>query len=370
MKQFNGGFMTPISLKRHSGDEQYPDSVSKNQKLVSPFEQLFNCDHIVQILEKSLKSEFYTILPTCSSYLDEVTKNKKVKWITTKSPSWFRSWYIDSFKLFINRVGPTITALNLGPFGNIGLFDFDLADILKDCSNPDFYSISICSGVITDRGVESTARKYPNLKSIDLRECNGLTDVSLSALGSFCKSLTAVYLYEGSEDNAKFTSVGLIALAQGIRALEDLSFATHESNYDSELNEYVTDTACLALSGQAESLKRLELSSCAQLSSLGYRAIGNLGNLEKLTLHDCSELKDEDLAVILPNLTKLTHLELHNPSELTIKCLKHIIKNLEKLEYLEITNYALYWRNYEESVHKALPNLKYCEIEFEEDGEF
>lgn len=343
-------------VKRHSSQEQLPDSPPKQQKQLSLFETIFSFQHVPELFETVLRSEFYRTLATCSTHLAEIAAARHVRLLNYHSaPFWMKFGSLDSFTLCVNRVGPQITALNLTDF-NEQINDESLEDILGTCSNPDFNYLSLAQANITDQSVFLLARRYPKLKTIKLIECSLITDMSLITLGGLCKSLTSVNLWNGRVENHDVSSTGIIALAMGIHSLQSLKVNTHTE-------EKVIDNACLALYMQRESLRVLHLDSCEDITHEGYIFLSRLTKLTQLTLHDCTGLGDKTFKKMLPPLTKLTHLRLWD-SSISLESIERIITYLPALESLEIlgdepTQIPM---SSQDMILRGLPNLTKLDI--------
>ena len=110
----------------------------------------------------------------------------------------------------------------------------------------------LCSGSITDRGVQAVARHCPVLDSLDLGTNRGvdslsgrgqLTDATLCSIGASCPVLTKIFLTDCAE---WVTDIGVTAIAEGCPMLTKFSVRKCSQ---------ITDVGIVAISQRCHSLR-------------------------------------------------------------------------------------------------------------------
>ncbi|CAJ1941182.1 unnamed protein product [Sphenostylis stenocarpa] len=186
--------------------------------------------------------------------------------------------------------------------------DQGLAAVGQCCKHLEDLNLRFCEG-LTDSGlVELAVGVGKSLKSLGVAACAKITDISMEAVGSNCRSLETLSL-----DSEFIHNRGLVAVAQGCPTLKVLKLQC--------IN--VTDDALKAVGTSCLSLELLALYSFQRFTDKGLRAIGNgCKKLKNLTLIDCYFLSDKGLEAIATGCKELTHLEVngcHNIGTLGIE---------------------------------------------------
>lgn len=129
--------------------------------------------------------------------------------------------------------------------------DQGLAAVGKFCKQLEDLNLRFCEG-LTDMGLVDMALGCgKSLKSLGVAACVKITDVSLEALGSHCKSLENLSL-----DSEFIHNKGVLAVAQGCPLLKVLKLQC--------IN--VTDDALIAVGNRCSSLELLALYSFQQFT--------------------------------------------------------------------------------------------------------
>ncbi|KAL5163551.1 F-box/LRR-repeat protein 4 [Glycine soja] len=188
--------------------------------------------------------------------------------------------------------------------------DQGLAAVGQCCKQLEDLNLRFCHR-LTDTGlVELALGVGKSLKSLGVAACTKITDISMEAVGSHCRSLENLSLESETIHNK-----GLLAVSQGCPALKVLKLHCFD----------VTDDALKAVGTNCLLLELLALYSFQRFTDKGLRAIGNgCKKLKNLTLIDCYFISDKGLEAIATGCKELTHLEVNG-------C--HNIRNLG-LEYI------------------------------------
>lgn len=141
--------------------------------------------------------------------------------------------------------------LNFGFCKGCYVGDQGLAAVGKVCNQLEDLNLRFCEG-LTDTGLVDLAHGCgKSLKSLGIAACVKITDVSLEAVGSHCKSLETLSL-----DSEFIHNKGVHAVAQGCPLLRALKLQC--------IN--VTDEALVAVGNRCLSLELLALYSFQQFT--------------------------------------------------------------------------------------------------------
>ncbi|XVF28473.1 hypothetical protein REPUB_Repub15cG0032400 [Reevesia pubescens] len=212
--------------------------------------------------------------------------------------------------------------------------DQGLAVVGQCCKQLEDLNLRFCES-LTDAGFFDLATGCgKSLKSLGVAACARITDKSLEAVGSQCKSLETLSL-----DSKFIRNKGILAIAQGCPLLKVLKLQC--------IN--VTDEALMAVGVSCLSLEMLALYGFQQFSDKGLRSIGKgCKKLKNLTLSDCNFLGDKGLEAIATGCTELTHLEVngcHNIGTIGLESVGKSCPRLSELSLLycqRIGNFALH----------------------------
>ncbi|XVF66346.1 hypothetical protein PTKIN_Ptkin10aG0027900 [Pterospermum kingtungense] len=212
--------------------------------------------------------------------------------------------------------------------------DQGLAVVGKCCKQLEDVNLRFCES-LTDAGlVDLATRVGKSLKSLGVAACARITDKSLEAVGSHCKSLETLSL-----DSEFIRNQGILAIAQGCPLLKVLKLQC--------IN--VTDEALMGVGISCLSLEMLALHSFQQFTDNGLRSVGKgCKKLKNLTLSDCYFLSDKGLEAIATGCAELTHLEVngcHNIGTTGLESVGRSCPHLTELSLLycqRIGNVALH----------------------------
>ncbi|XP_057722975.1 F-box/LRR-repeat protein 4-like isoform X1 [Arachis stenosperma] len=175
--------------------------------------------------------------------------------------------------------------------------DQGLAAIGQCCKQLEDLNLRFCEG-LTDSGFTEFALGVgKSMKSLGVAACAKITDVSMEAVGSYCRSLETLTL-----DSEYIHDKGVHAVAQGCPHLKVLKLQCVN----------LTDDALKSVGAACLSLELLALYSFQRFTDKGLRAIGKgCKKLKNLTLIDCYYLTDKGLEAIATGCKELTHLEVN-----------------------------------------------------------
>ncbi|KAF5736889.1 F-box/LRR-repeat protein 4-like [Tripterygium wilfordii] len=198
--------------------------------------------------------------------------------------------------------------------------DQGLSAVGKYCKLLEDLNLRFCEG-LTDLGLVELAQGCrKSLKSLGVAACAKITDVSLESVGAHCKSLETLSL-----DSEFMHNKGVVAVAQGCPALKILKLRCVN----------VTDEALMTVGTSCLSLELLALYSFQQFTDKGLHAVGKgCKKLKNLTLSDCYFLTDNGLEAIATGCAELTHLEVngcHNIGTLGLESIGRSCRCLTEL---------------------------------------
>ncbi|KAM1380147.1 hypothetical protein ACFX2I_021915 [Malus domestica] len=211
--------------------------------------------------------------------------------------------------------------------------DQGLAAVGKCCKQLEDLNLRFCEGLTDVCLVELALGVGNSLKSLGIAACAKITDAAMEAVGVHCKSLENLSL------DAEFIhNKGVVSVAQGCPALKSLKLQC--------IN--VTDEALTAVGTSCLSPEVLTLYSFQKFTDKGLRAIGKgCKKLKNLIVSDCFFLGDNALESIATGCKELTHLEVngcHNIGTLGLESIGKSCPRLTELALLycqRIGNFAL-----------------------------
>ncbi|CAN0856176.1 F-box/LRR-repeat protein 4, partial [Linum grandiflorum] len=201
--------------------------------------------------------------------------------------------------------------------------DGGLSAVGKCCKQLEELNLRFCEG-LSDVGLIELAEGCGiSLKTLGVAACAKITDKSLEAVGSHCKSLETLSL-----DSEFIQNDGVLAIAKGCPHLNVLKLQC--------IN--VTDEALIAVGKYSSSLEVLALYSFQRFTDRGLFAIGDgCKKLKNLTLSDCYFLSDQGLGSIAKGCKELTHLEVngcHNIGTIGLEAIGRSCTRLTELALL------------------------------------
>ncbi|CAA6655727.1 unnamed protein product [Spirodela intermedia] len=176
---------------------------------------------------------------------------------------------------------------------------------------------------LTDSDLSVVAARFWRLVSLDLKNCKGISDAGIIALGNGLPSLQVLDV----SGCRKLTDTGLIVVSQSCSKLRGL----HLSGC-----KLVTDGLLQALSRNCPELEDLGLSGCHNITDSGLSTLVNgCRRLRFLDLSKCSKVGDEGVSQIArsssSSLKTLKLLDCLNVSDLSIYALANSCENLETI---------------------------------------
>ncbi|KAM5569204.1 hypothetical protein ABKV19_016623 [Rosa sericea] len=211
--------------------------------------------------------------------------------------------------------------------------DQGVAAVGQCCKQLEDLNLRFCEGLTDVCLVELASGVGKSLKSLGIAACVKITDTALEAVGLHCKSLESMSL-----DAESIHNKGVLAVVRGCPALKVLKLQC--------IN--VTDEVLIAVGNCCSSLEFLALYTFQRFTDKGLRAIGNgCKKLKNLTLSDCYFLSDKALESIAIGCKELTHLEVngcHNIGTLGLESIGKSCPRLTELALLycqRIGNFAL-----------------------------
>ncbi|XP_076957773.1 uncharacterized protein LOC143633334 [Bidens hawaiensis] len=213
--------------------------------------------------------------------------------------------------------------------------DQGLRAIGKYCKQLEVLNLRFCEG-LTDIGlVDLAIGCEKSLKSLGVAACAKITDVSLEAVGSHCRVLETLSLDSEYVNNKRV----IIAVANGCPLLKNLNLQCI----------MVTDEALTAVGRLCVLLESLALLSFQRFSDKSLCAIGKgCKKLKSLMLSDCYFLSDKGLEAVAAGCPELSLLEIngcHNISTYGLETIGRFCMRLRELALLycqKVGNEALY----------------------------
>lgn len=225
---------------------------------------------------------------------------------------------------------PLIVHLNLA---SCNVSNLSLEAIGQNCPNLKLIDISNCNR-ITPKGIESLVKKCKNLLSFISVACgpNTINDEALAVIGEHCHQLKLINL------NGCFavTDQGVKCLAEGCPRLVNCCLSKCHT---------ITDQSLISLGQFCHHLRTLGLNDCQHVTDNGFQVLAqNCNLLENLDLEDCALITDQTLYHLTSNCPNLKRLALSHCDKITDEGIKYIGKNVnvsESIQYLELDNCTL-----------------------------
>ncbi|KAH0992387.1 hypothetical protein GBA52_003870 [Prunus armeniaca] len=185
---------------------------------------------------------------------------------------------------------------------------------------------------LSDAGLTAIGEGFPKLEKLSLIWCSNVSSLGLISLAEKCillKSLDLQGCYVGDQ--------GLAAVGQSCKQLEDLNLRFCEGLTDVCLVE-------LAL-GVGKSLKSLGIAACAKITDTAMEAIGNTGivavgencrSLTDLSLRFCDRVGDEAL-IAVAQCSSLQYLNVSGCHQIGDAGLIAIARGCPQLSYLDVS---------------------------------
>ncbi|KAL2341210.1 hypothetical protein Fmac_009150 [Flemingia macrophylla] len=200
--------------------------------------------------------------------------------------------------------------------------DQGLAAVGQYCKHLEDLNLRFCEG-LTDKGlVELALGVGKSLKSLGVAACAKITDVSMEAVGSHCRSLDTLSL-----DSEYIHNRGLLAVIKGCPQLKVLKLQCVN----------LSDDALKVVGSSCLSLELLALYSFQRFTDKGLCAIGNgCKKLKNLILSDCYFISEKGLEAIAAGCKELTHLEVNGCHNIGSTGLESVGKSCQHLTELAL----------------------------------
>jgi F-box and leucine-rich repeat protein 2/20 len=237
-----------------------------------------------------------------------------------------------------------------------GMTDRGVLTIVKGCSHLQLIDLTRCISV-TDRAVAALSQRCPKLQSINLTRCPLITDVSLRNIAKGCVQLVSINL-----ECCNITDHGIAALVQRCRLLKSVNLMNCENITDLCLDSLakgvnltslnlehcnITDIGLLALALGCYSLQFLNLSHCRNITDYGMDVIANgCTALESVVLSNCEQISDASLISLSRMCPKLKSINMQsciNVSDAGVICLAKGCVELQVVDFsdCDITDLGL-----------------------------
>ncbi|KAL3319856.1 F-box/LRR-repeat protein 16 [Cichlidogyrus casuarinus] len=190
----------------------------------------------------------------------------------------------------------------------------------NDCKVSQFRELCVVNCAISDRSLERLVNSFPDLRLLEIRGCNDLSEMALwTILQPGIRSLTV-------EDCINFSDDSFTAICQLLPELRNL-----------RLQSYHLSDASMSLFSQKqrEELRSLCLTQCMDLTNQGIVNMAQtLKNLRYLSLSGCSKLTDDGLDVLCETLKSMLYLDLSWCPKITDSGLECVACDLYQLKVL------------------------------------
>ncbi|RHZ79563.1 hypothetical protein Glove_144g71 [Diversispora epigaea] len=130
---------------------------------------------------------------------------------------------------------------------------------------------------ITENLLKSFIQKFPKLLAINLNNCSGVSDSSISQISYFCHDLNTIEL---SNASSRITDVSFYAISKfGKNKLRKLNFSSMSK---------ITDNSIKSISNHCKNLEVVNFSNCQLVTSIGLANLlmANKNTLKELWIHN------------------------------------------------------------------------------------
>ena len=263
-------------------------------------------------------------LSWCTNLSDKAlsTVVKRCRRLTTLSLRGCRqltdSWLTDFSPFFLGK-HIALTSIDLTECDNIT--DKGLSSIVNSCPNLSVLDLRLCRQ-ITDIGMDAIARSCKHLTSLNLGDCQQISESALKKVASSCKSLTTLVLLRWEH----LTNEGLEAIAVSRPGFTSLSlFGCNQ----------LTDEGLSSLAKACTGLTTLHMGGCSKVSNEGLAVlVGSCPRLTFLDLRGFNQLTDDGLIRIAKACPNLTVLDIEFCPQLTPQTIASVSASLPKAEIM------------------------------------
>ncbi|GMI33163.1 hypothetical protein TeGR_g14531, partial [Tetraparma gracilis] len=222
-------------------------------------------------------------------------------------------------------MAPEVRSLNLTKCG--GITDVGLWAIARYCTQLKELKLSECHG-ITNIGLRSLAMKCTGIENLDFTNCPNLDDHALRVIAAGMWGLKTFTLTGCSG----ITDSGIAEVARCCHHLETLDVSSCE-----RVGEY-GDKALLEVGKYCHELTTLNMFGCKHVADAGIKAIANgCRSLQNLSLTGCRELSGSAVKSLASHCSDLRNLCIANCNKIENKDLAKLAKHCRKLENLDIS---------------------------------
>ena len=228
----------------------------------------------------------------------------------------------------LHSLAPTLTCLNLS--GCYSLTDHGLTSLLgQDLPALTTVNMSLCKEV-TDRSLGRVAAHCPNLESLDLGGCTGITNAGLLLLSTLpaLRHLSLRSCWQLSDAGVAYLS-GLPerpGVQRQQSALESLNLQDCQK---------LTDLA-LRYIAQGLGIKTLNLSFCANVSDSGMKSVAKMSSLSTLNLRSCDNISDIGVGYLAEGCVGLQNLDVSFCERVSDRAMIHVASGLFNLQTLSM----------------------------------
>lgn len=201
--------------------------------------------------------------------------------------------------------------------------DRTLAEIAKHCKELESLRLAQCYGV-SDDGATHIAR-IGSLRTLDLEECNRVSDRGIGAVARGCPKLTALSV----ANCTRLSGGSLLALAKYCKGLEEINLC-----FCSEIQ----DNPVATLVQGCSKLRRIALGHCDKLTDKSVAQIGiRCTKLEALDVSVCEKVTDESIKYIAKGCHQLKELNIGVCEKVTNHAIAAVAEHCRELEVLNIS---------------------------------
>ena len=209
--------------------------------------------------------------------------------------------------------------------------DVALLALGERCKKISILNLHGCEKV-TDTGLSWLSKGCLGLMEINLTNCGQISDGGMSYLANGCAQLKIVIFTRLK----KVTDIGIRFLVDSCHDLEYINLSGVVRISDG-IKTCVEGLNALGRSFCADSLKRLNLHGCVQISTLALKSIAMLEQLEDLTLSGCVKLTYDGISAIATSCTNIFSISLAHCgdciNDLSIEILCKNLKNLTTINF-------------------------------------
>uniref|UniRef100_A0A1B6CRF7 F-box domain-containing protein n=1 Tax=Clastoptera arizonana TaxID=38151 RepID=A0A1B6CRF7_9HEMI len=235
--------------------------------------------------------------------------------------------------------------------------------LAKCLPNVTHLNLSFCFNAVTDKSVQAIIEYQTSIRSLQLANCNALSDAGLTGMGVNIDSTSENTLRDVESEMSigvrtnNFISLrsraedGIVRDAYLKKAVQKMceanvvlglptGFSLRRLKGLQDLNlsscNRITDVS-LEYAFNFPELQHLNLSQCQQITQTGLKFVGsNNPGIETINLSKCYNITDEGILSLTKSLHRLKFLDIQGCNKLTDATKKVIADNCKCLRYLDI----------------------------------